>query len=306
MDTNKMTSIELCVGAGLSTEGARQAGIDCIIALDNWHKAQIVFENNFMADKFIPFWLTDMRCVTGNDLLSRAGLEQMELPLLTFTTPCPHFSNSGLKNPMGELNALFLHGIELVSQVKPLFFMAENVEGMTMPAMTPIFNEIKYRFREKLSDYIIMGFILDAHRFGSCQSRRRTIFVGVHRDLGIAPPFPIPDDAGAANRKIRDILPYAQGVYAGQSEKFVRLPHQPFMTVTASECFKLMVDCGLRNPTVEELKKIGGLPESFTFEGVCDTDAGIMIGNGVPVPFMRAIMEAIRDAYLRVTCAQAS
>ena len=203
-------------------------------------------------------------------------------------------------------NALFIKSQELVAELKPKFFLMENVPGMSMAFMSPIFNEIVNRFNNDLSDYHVVCKKMNALFFGANQARERLIYIGVRKDLNIAPPFPEPDLEGANNRRIRNILPNIDGVYSGQAEKTVRLPDSFFNTITAGECFQIMEQGALRNPSIDELKIIAGLPDWFSFEGLTHREIHTIIGNAVPAQFMETLVRTIKEAYLNSSNANAA
>lgn len=299
--SEKLTAVELFCGGGIGSVGVHNAGIEGVLAVDNWEPAQKAFEQNFKDERFVPFLNTNIFKLTSDDILKKTGLSRGELFILIATSPCQGFSISGKKDPFDVRNALFLHSQELIAEVKPKFFIMENVPGMDMPTMTPIFNEIKYRFETALKDYNVECWKLNALCFGAYQARERLIFIGTRKDLKISPPYPEPDIEGAMRRRIMDVLPGIDGVYAGQAKKTVKLPESYLMTVTAGECFQLMDNGVLRSPTTEELKKIAGLPDWFSFEGLSSHEIHKIIGNAVPVQFMQSIVESIKDAYLDFT-----
>lgn len=297
LDSSKLNAVELFCGA-VGPLGVHNAGVKSLLAVDAWKEAQQVFEQNFQGGHHVPFLNADIFKLTAAEILERIGLTQGELFLLIATSPCQGFSVSGNKNPFDYRNGLFLKSQELVREIKPKFFLMENVPGMAMPFMSPIFNEIKNRFQNDLSDYRVECKKLNALFYGANQARERLIFIGTRKDLNIAPPFPLPDCTGAENRRIRNILPHIDGVYAGQAEKTVKLPDSFLNTVTAGECFQIMSKGMLRNPTIEELKTIAGLPDWFTFNGLNHREIHKIVGNAVPAQFMQTLVEAIKDAYL--------
>jgi DNA (cytosine-5)-methyltransferase 1 len=301
-----LNSVDLFCGGGVGSLGQHNAGIKGVLAIDNWKVAQEVFEQNFKDEKQVEFLNTDIFALTAEEILERTGLKAGELFLMTATAPCQGFSIAGKKNPFDIRNALFLHSQELIAKVKPKFFLMENVPGMTMPPMTPIFNEVKYRFQTVLKDYNVDCKKLNALFFGANQARERVIYIGVRKDINIKPPYPEPDIAGALKRKISYVLPDIDGIYAGQSKKLVKLPDSYLMTVTAGECFQIMDKGTLRSATTEELRTIAGLPDWFSFEGISAHDIHKIIGNAVPVQFMESLTRAIKDAYLNGTQSHAA
>lgn len=300
LNLEKLTTVELFSGA-VGPIGVHNAGVKSLLAVDCWEQLKQVYDKNFQGDYHIPFLNADIFTLTAEEILERIGLLAGQLFLLISTSPCQGFSVSGRKDPFDFKNGLFLKSQELVAKIKPMFFLMENVPGMAMPFNATIFNEIKYRFQYDLSDYQVECRKLNALFYGANQARERLIFIGVRKDLNIAPPFPEPDYIGAESRRIKNIIPLIDGVYSGQSEKIVRLPDSFFNTVTAGECFQIMSDGVLRNPTIEELKTIAGLPDWFTFDGLSHREIHTIIGNAVPAQFMQTLVETIKDRYLNAT-----
>lgn len=294
---NELTAVELFCGA-VGPMGVHNAGVKSLLAVDFWDKAQKAFEQNYKDKYHIPFLHADVFKLSAKEIMELAGIKKEELFLLIATSPCQGFSVSGRKDPFDFKNALFLKSQELIAEIKPKFFLLENVPGMAMPFNAPIFNEINIRFNTVLSDYNIECRKLNAIFYGANQTRERLIFIGVRKDFGIMPPYPMPDYEGANCRRIKDILPDIDGVYCGQAIKRVNLKDAFFNTITAGECFQIMEKGVLRNPTTEELKLIAGLPEWFTFEGLSPREIHTIIGNAVPAQFMQCLVQAIKDAYL--------
>lgn len=294
---NEFTAIETFSGA-VGPLGVHNAGVKSLLAVDFDATVQKVFELNYKDNYEVPFLNADIFKLSAEEIMEMAGIEEKELFLFTSTSPCQGFSVAGKKDPFDYKNALFLKSQQLISKIKPKFLLMENVPGMAMPFNSPIFNEINIRFDTVLSDYNIECRKLNAIFYGANQTRERLIFIGVRKDIGIMPPYPIPDLEGANSRRIKDILPTIDGVYCGQSIKRVNLKSAFFNTITAGECFQIMDNGDLRDPTTDELKLIAGLPEWFSFEGISPNNIHKIIGNAVPVQFMETLVSTIKDAYL--------
>lgn len=112
-------------------------------------------------------------------------------------------------------------------------------------------------------------------------------------------PWPQPDKEGIKTRRIKDALPYVNGIMTGQAKKSLRLPDSYFPTLTTGiEGIELMTNSEIRYLNEEELKIVSGLDESFSFEGVSLRQAYKICGNAVPAPLMYALVKAIKDAYV--------
>lgn len=297
VNSSKLTAVELFSGA-VGPIGVHNAGVKGVLAVDFEQKVQDAFEQNYKGKHHVPFLKANIFELSAEQIMERTGLSKGELFILISTSPCQGFSVSGKKDAFDMKNALFIKSQELVAQLKPKFFLMENVPGMAMPFMAPIFNEIKNRFQFDLSDYVVECRQMNALFYGANQARERLIFIGVRKDLNMAPPYPEADLIGANNRRIGNILPYIDGVYSGQSEKTVRLPDSFFNTITAGECFQIMEQGALRSPSIDELKVIAGLPDWFSFEGLTHREIHTIIGNAVPAQFMETLVRTIKEAYL--------
>jgi len=112
--------------------------------------------------------------------------------------PCQGFSTMGHRRKNDSRNQLFYHFFRLVSEIKPLFFVAENVPGILGFKYEALrSNALKLVSR----DYQLVGpFTLCASTYGAATIRPRVFFVG------IANAFEVnlsPDDfnQSASNRK---------------------------------------------------------------------------------------------------------
>jgi DNA (cytosine-5)-methyltransferase 1 len=97
--------------------------------------------------------------------------------------PCQSWSAAGAKrgisDPRGQL---FLRYIELIGQVKPKFFVAENVEGILHARNREALRRILDAFTER--HYNVSYGVLNASDYGVAQDRKRVFFVGFRTDLG--------------------------------------------------------------------------------------------------------------------------
>ncbi|MEV6649977.1 DNA cytosine methyltransferase [Streptomyces sp. NPDC051219] len=100
--------------------------------------------------------------------------------------PCQGFSRLGNQDPNDERNQLWRHYLKVVSTVRPLVFVMENVDAFRKsPEFRLLINET--REGGALSDYIVFDELLNAADHGVPQRRFRTIAVGIRRDLRVGP-----------------------------------------------------------------------------------------------------------------------
>ena len=143
--------------------------------------------------------LGDITALSADEILERAGLERGEVALLAGGPPCQAFSTAGkrgsLSDPRGRLLTKYL---EIISEIRPRFFVFENVRGILSAAIRhrplnqrgcghppleddeqlgsllrrvvlPGFEEIGYE--------VLFG-LVDAADYGVPQHRERVIFLG--------------------------------------------------------------------------------------------------------------------------------
>lgn len=109
--------------------------------------------------------------------------------------PCQGFSRLGNQDPNDERNQLWRHYLQVVSTVRPMVFVMENVDAFRKsPEFRLLINET--REGGALSEYIVFDDLLNAADHGVPQRRFRTIAVGVRRDLRIE---------SASTHKIEDL-----------------------------------------------------------------------------------------------------
>ena len=162
----KLTSIEVCAGAGGQAIGLERAGFD--------HVALVEIEKQFCETLRLnrPGWN-----VIQADLNEFSGKEYQDIDLFAGGVPCPPFSKAGKQ--LGHLDErdLFPAALRIVSEINPKAVMLENVRGL----MDPKFNEYRGEISKKLESmgYIVHWQLLKSAHFGVPQLRPRTLMVAL-------------------------------------------------------------------------------------------------------------------------------
>jgi DNA (cytosine-5)-methyltransferase 1 len=103
--------------------------------------------------------------------------------------PCQSWSSAGAKkgvdDPRGKL---FFEYIRVIKVVKPLFFVAENVQGLLAERNREVFENILAIFKEL--NYKVSWKLVNASDYEVPQDRKRVIIVGYLNDLGKTFTFP--------------------------------------------------------------------------------------------------------------------
>lgn len=111
-----------------------------------------------------------------------------EVDVIIFTPPCQGMSVANHKKNDGtiEKNSLVVESLEIVNEIKPKFFVSENVRAFmnTKCIDHNVEKKIKQAFKDWLSkDYLYEEKIINFKDYGANSSRPRSLAIGVRRDL---------------------------------------------------------------------------------------------------------------------------
>jgi len=168
-----MQIISLFSGAGGLDLGFEQAGFNIIWANEFdktiWETYEKNFRNTFL------------------DKRSIVEIKESEIPEcigIIGGPPCQSWSEAGnLKGIEDHRGQLFFELIRIIRAKKPLFFLAENVQGMLFKRHSQALEQIKKHFTESGYDLFIK--LLNAKDYLVPQDRKRVFFIGFRKDLGI-------------------------------------------------------------------------------------------------------------------------
>lgn len=103
--------------------------------------------------------------------------------------PCQSWSEAGSRKGIDDHRGqLFFDFIRILTDKQPKFFLAENVSGMLAPRHKEALNNIKQTFQD--AGYDLFFKLLNANDYGVAQDRKRVIFIGFRKDLGVSYSFP--------------------------------------------------------------------------------------------------------------------
>ncbi|MEA4939155.1 MAG: DNA cytosine methyltransferase [Christensenella sp.] len=179
--TKKPTVIDLFSGAGGLSLGAVRAGFDVVAAIDNDKNAMKTHSINFPSSKHI---LADITQLTGANIRKLSGINRAQIWGVIGGPPCQGFSTIGHKNADDSRNKLFVKFFHLVSELQPLFYVAENVPGI----MNSKYDHIRDTATNYVRDYInLPPIIVNASEYGAPTIRTRMFFIGYKNDDRILP-----------------------------------------------------------------------------------------------------------------------
>jgi DNA (cytosine-5)-methyltransferase 1 len=172
--------IDLFAGAGGLSEGFRQAQYQVIAGVDNDPDAAATYAANFPDAQVLVGDVRDPQL--REQILSVArGVD-----VLVGGPPCQAFSQvrNHTRFIADPRNVLYREFVRAVRETCPLAFLMENVPGMDQMGV-----------REQVAadlalggEYLVRPQLTDAADFGVPQTRKRLLFIGVHRSLGVPPP----------------------------------------------------------------------------------------------------------------------
>lgn len=168
------TAIDLFSGCGGSSLGFNKAGFDIRSAVEIDSCSNQTYSKNHPETKLLE---TDIRYVSGNDLLSLAGLKRGECAVLLACPPCQGFSSARRKNQRNDpRNTLIFEFVRLADEIKPKIVVMENVPGLSRGEGKRIFLDAVRRL--KRLGYGIEYDKLDSEHYGIPQKRKRIILLG--------------------------------------------------------------------------------------------------------------------------------
>jgi DNA (cytosine-5)-methyltransferase 1 len=181
-----LTAVALFAGAGGMSLGLQNSGFDIAFATDNDPHCIHTYKAN---NPRILVTQADVRKLRGKEILAAVGRKSSEIDLLFGGPPCRGFStgnrhNGGSANPHNEL---VFHFSRLVLEVRPKWFVMENVMGLwNMEGGT-----IRDALIAELSGiYRVVAGKLNSADYGVPQLRRRMFIVGT-LDHDIPLKFPL-------------------------------------------------------------------------------------------------------------------
>lgn len=185
--TTRPLGIDLFAGAGGMSLGFEQAGFDIVAAveIDPIHCA--THEFNFPNCATI---CADVSKVSGASIRDRAGIGGAEVAVVFGGAPCQGFSMIGKRALDDPRNRLVAEFVRIVREIKPRYFVFENVKGLTVGAHRAILDEL---IEAVSADYeVLLPYrVLNAADYGVPQDRRRLFLIGARRGLPL-PTYPAP------------------------------------------------------------------------------------------------------------------
>jgi DNA (cytosine-5)-methyltransferase 1 len=130
-----ITAVDLFSGCGGLSLGFQKAGIDILAAIDNWDIALDVYKENFNH----PAIKQDL----SDEITSIEIIRKFAPEMIIGGSPCQDFSSAGKRNLNGDRANLTHNFANIVCEIKPKWFVMENVRRITK---SPILSQISEQF----------------------------------------------------------------------------------------------------------------------------------------------------------------
>ncbi len=181
-------AVDLFAGAGGMTLGFEQAGFDVLasVEIDPVHCATHQF--NFPMCSIL---CQDVAQLRGSEIRKKSAIGRREIDVVISGSPCQGFSMMGKRDVDDPRNSLIFHFQRLVLELKPNFFVMENVPGIASGEHKELLNIL-------ISSFLEAGYkveenyqVLNAVNYGVPQARKRLFLIGCKKDYDL-PKYPQP------------------------------------------------------------------------------------------------------------------
>lgn len=185
----RFTCVDSFSGAGGLALGLSKAGFEILLSFDIDKRCIESIQNN---PKYFthPTLCEDIRNMLGGRLLDMVGLKQGELFLLAGGPPCQGFSVQRIGKDTDLRNEIVLLYGKLIEEVRPMFFVMENVSGIQGKRGKAILAELIEEMES--IGYHVHKHLVNAEDYGVPQRRKRIVLVGERNDIGLTYIFPKP------------------------------------------------------------------------------------------------------------------
>ncbi len=244
--------MDLFAGAGGLSLGLEQAGFDVAAAVEYDPVHAATHEFNFPRTKVL---CADVSAPLASEALTAAirdGLSAHghdadawdgEIDLIAGGPPCQGFSFIGKRLVDDSRNRLVFHFFRLISELRPRYFVMENVPGMARGGHASILRELISEFEDAGYRFPEEKFrILNAADFGVPQERHRLFLIGTRSDQPIvaaapaATVRPVPKRSGRPKTWGESTLPLGPTAWDAIGD----LPNlNDFRTLIASDAVRL-------------------------------------------------------------------
>ncbi|PUD86693.1 DNA (cytosine-5-)-methyltransferase [Helicobacter pylori] len=190
-----LTYISLFSGAGVGCYGLLEEGFECVATNEILEKRLNIQRINRKCKLDESYISGDIKKPeTKEKILKQIGFYSKKfgndrVDLVVATPPCQGMSvaNHKKKNDEIKRNSLVIESVDLIKQIKPRFFILENVPSFYKTGCIDKNDnllEIGSMIEQNLSgDYMLYDEVINFKNFGANSSRTRTLVIGVCKEF---------------------------------------------------------------------------------------------------------------------------
>ncbi len=187
-DLERPLAVDLFAGAGGMSLGFEQAGFDVVASVDIDPIHCATHEYNFPASQTL---CKSAAAITGNEIRELGGIGRREIAVVFGGAPCQGFSLIGKRALDDPRNRLVFHFMRIVLELRPRYWVLENVQGLIVGHARRVVTELLDEFA-KNGYLVVSGYrVLNAAEYGVPQDRRRLFLFGASRGETL-PKYPSP------------------------------------------------------------------------------------------------------------------
>ena len=227
-DDKKLTYISLFSSAGVGCYGFKMADYNCVATNELIPRRLEIQKFNNKCKYDSGYICGDISSQETKSLLfsqidlwkKRENLKRIDV--LIATPPCQGMSVANHKKSENEIvrNSLVIESIKIIKEVKPKFFIFENVPAFMKTICTDIDGEekpISEAIENNLGSlYSYTSRVINFKNFGACSSRQRTVVIGVSKEYAdeISPLELYPEFQ--KERTLRDVIGHLRSLEFGE------------------------------------------------------------------------------------------
>lgn len=179
---NRPLAIDLFSGCGGLSLGLEAAGFDVVGAVEVDPIHALVHHFNF------PYSVTvcqDISQLQSEQLLARIRAKgfQGDIDVIAGGPPCQGFSLMGKRNLKDPRNQLVFEYLRIVNEIRPKYFIFENVAGMAAGKHQAFLDQLLEQFQEIHYNITLPLQVLDSSLYGVPQKRKRLFILGSRHDV---------------------------------------------------------------------------------------------------------------------------
>ncbi|MGA2152871.1 MAG: DNA cytosine methyltransferase [Bryobacteraceae bacterium] len=183
----RLTSVDLFAGAGGMSLGFQAAGFDVLAAVEYDPIHAAIHEFNFPDCATICRSVAD---IDGEYIRAHSQAGGSDIDVVFGGAPCQGFSLIGKRAFDDPRNHLVYHFVRLVTELRPKFFVFENVKGLTLGEHRQFLHQIIEEFKGLGYKVESRYRVLNAANYGVPQDRQRLFLLGSRRGMPL-PGYPV-------------------------------------------------------------------------------------------------------------------